>query len=164
MESLYDEVRRSIHYNPTTGDITWLIKRAYRVKVGDVLRKTKGEYQRIRFRDTNYGAHRIIWLYMTGELPINHIDHRNDERSDNHWKNLRDVTQEHNNALITVARSDSKSGVRGVHFNRGKWVAQYSVKSKTTHLGRFKTQEEAVEAYKLAKNTYLDSVLTTEQR
>lgn len=61
----------------------------------------------------DYRAHRIIWLWMTGEWPKEDIDHINGIRSDNRWKNLRHVSRRENikNSKIRVDNSTGYPGI-----------------------------------------------------
>jgi len=91
-------------------------------------------------------AHRIIWLFMTGRFPSEHIDHINGARADNRWCNLREATNAENarNKIIEEVRN---GGFRGVtRHSEQKWRAAISDR-KTIHLGIFDTPEEAYAAY-----------------
>lgn len=92
-------------------------------------------------------AHRLAFLFMTGEWPKNIVDHLNHNPDDNRWANLRDVDYSGNNHNSKM-RKDNKSGVRGVHYDKkhNKYVAQIKHQKVTYRLGRYKTLEEAAKA------------------
>lgn len=74
------------------------------------------------------------------------VDHINGDGLDNRRSNLRVATNAENgrNRRISVA---NKSGFKGVDFNRGRWRATIRDGSRPVFLGRFKTPEEAHDAY-----------------
>jgi hypothetical protein len=98
--------------------------------------------------DRRYQAHRIIWKWVTGEDPPWEIDHKDQDRANNRWVNLRRATdseQQWNRGL----RKSNTSGWRGVHWQR-KWKAAILVNGVRRYLGRFATAEEASAAYEVA--------------
>lgn len=99
-------------------------------------------------------AHRLAWLYMTGEWPPQEIDHLNGQRADNRWANLRDSTRAMNVQNKRHAESRSISGVLGAHWNGRNWYSRIGASGRTTHLGTFPTPEEAHAAYITAKRKY----------
>lgn len=98
-----------------------------------------------------YRAHRLAFVYMTGEEPFHNVDHINGNRADNRWKNLRVCNQSQNMGNVGL-RKNNTSGHPGVVFDkeRGKWRAQIRIGGKKTNLGRFDDFEDAVEAHNLA--------------
>lgn len=94
-------------------------------------------------------AHRLAWLLMTGEWPMQQIDHINRNKLDNSWCNLRLATSSQN----TVNRKLEGVWPRGVtkSHNRSKpFKAALTVNYKRRHLGYFATPEEACLAYEEA--------------
>jgi hypothetical protein len=53
----------------------------------------------IRLEGIGYLAHRLAWVYMTGEQP-DVIDHINRERDDNRFSNLRNGTFKDNSTNV----------------------------------------------------------------
>lgn len=65
--------------------------------------------------------HRLIYIYMKGEVPLN-VDHINLDKSDNSWINLRHATLSQNCCNIKPRAS---SGYLGVHkTTKGDWRVQ----------------------------------------
>lgn len=95
------------------------------------------------FRKTYY-AHRVIWAMQTGQWPEGVLDHKDTDRANNRWNNLRQATHSQNqcNKRLSVANS---SGVKGVarHTPTGKWQAYISLNGGQRHLGYFETPELA---------------------
>lgn len=140
-------------YDPETGDFTRLPGHVYRPKGGDIAGCVKSGYLVIRVDGVLYRAHRLAWLYMTGKWPENEIDHINGIKSDNRWKNLRDVTISENRQNQVRARRNSKTGLLGVHFvpSRNKFKAEICIDGSNRNLGYFDTAADAHAAYLKAK-------------
>lgn len=94
-----------------------------------------------------YFAHRVIWAMVTGEWPRDQIDHKDHDRANNRFGNLRESSQSEN-CRNKSRQHSNKSGVTGVHWYKagGKWAAQIAVDGKQIHLGYFTDKAEAAEA------------------
>lgn len=96
-----------------------------------------------------YKAHRVIWLWMTGEKlgPETKVDHINGDWTDNRWENLRKATNAEN--VRNQRGRSSSAGLKGVHRNgkAKRWRGRICVDGRHLHLGYFNTPEEAHEAY-----------------
>lgn len=136
-------VRELFVYNPKTG---LFINRKSRgaAKKGSISGtvNTLG-YVQIQIAGKLQYAHRLAFLYMTGRWP-DQIDHIDRVRNNNAWSNLRESTQAEN-TLNTSLRSDNKTGVKGVIFDKSRnlWRAEIAVNGVTKYLGRFPTKESA---------------------
>lgn len=121
-----DELKELLHYDPDTGVFTWKVSPTNNVKVGDVAgcRYPEG-YIKVHFKGKPYRAHRLAFLYMTGEWPKDQVDHINHIRDDNRWRNLRDVSHQENHRNMTRQKNNT-SGVTGVYWEKAKkkWCAQ----------------------------------------
>lgn len=140
-------------YCPETGVLSWKtpprgIEAGSPVKV-----RFQEGYQRFTTRGLNYSVHRVAWLLMTGEWPKANIDHKDGDRANNRWTNLRDVSTAVNAQNAVAPQSNNVSGMRGVHqtSRSTRWYAQIQVAGKRRNLGAFRTQEEAQAAYLAAK-------------
>lgn len=147
------ELLRVLHYDPMTGLFTWLVRLSQRAKVGDVAGRFRRDtgYRSIRLDGREYYAHRLAWLYMTGEWPADEIDHINGSRSDNRWANLRAADRSLNQQNERIARSTSVTGLLGAHRRHGTFRASIVVDGRKKELGAFGTAEEAHAAYVKAK-------------
>lgn len=95
-------------------------------------------------------VHRLIWQHVHGPIPDGQeIDHINGVRDDNRICNLRLVNRGQNNQNQRYARTNNKSGVKGVSWcaTSGKWMARIKHEGVQYHLGRFTTIEDARIAY-----------------
>lgn len=141
------EVLKSVIYDPETGTFT-------RLSTGRVTGDTSSAgYVRLRFgsRGSWVSAHRLAWFIMTGDWPEETVDHKNRNKADNRWCNLRLATrlQQNHNQGLSVA---NKSGAKGVFFRQrdNVWIASIRVGGRKKHIGSFRTREAAIEAYENA--------------
>lgn len=143
-----------LHYEPSTGVFTWLKVTSNRIRIGDQAGSIRENgYRDIRFDGKAVRAHRLAWLYMTGEWPDGHLDHKNLKRDDNWWENLRPATRTQNNCNMSI-RSDNKTGVKGICWNteKRKWMVTISAAGVTKNLGCFKDFDLAKEVITSARN------------
>jgi hypothetical protein len=146
-----ERLRELLIFVPETGLFYWKVDRPP-VRAGVVAGGLNGRgYIQICIDKHLYLAHRLAWLYMTGEWPPADIDHENLNRSDNRWTNLRDATRSQNGANQGI-RSDNTSGFKGVFWctTRKRWLATLNIDGKQKTLGRFDTPEAAADAYAAA--------------
>lgn len=149
-------LKELLHYDPLTGLFTRLIATSSSIKVGDIAgNKNDKGYIRISVDNISYKAHRLAWLYMTGEFPENEIDHEDHIRSNNRWHNLSHVTTQENRKNISL-RSNNTSGVTGVNWSKAskKWCAEINVDKVKKYLGLFLNKQDAIKARKAAEIEY----------
>lgn len=147
-------LKEVLSYDAETGEFRWLVGNYTNCVAGNVDKQTG--YLRIRIDYVLYQAHRLAWLYVHGTWPTQTIDHRDKNKLNNRFKNLRDVgmdVQLYNQPL----RADSTSGVKGVTFDKftQRWKAHITIGKKTITLGRFDSFEAAVTARQLAEKRYV---------
>lgn len=161
-------VREFLDYDSETGKLTWRerdrrwFKSARDCKIWNSRLAGKQAFTTLsrdgyfqgKIFDKSYQAHRIIFLYMTGNFP-NEIDHINHIRSDNIWMNLRETTSQ-GNKKNTSQRKDNTTGQTGVYWSNyhQKWRAEIKINKKSIHLGYFDTFESAVTDRKVAELKY----------
>lgn len=143
-----ERLRYLFRYNPETGQFWRRHPHAgYNInrEAGHV---RKGmQYREIRVDQKLYLAHRLAWLYMTGEWPTDEIDHIDMDHGNNRWANLRAANRQQNQANT---RARSPLGLKGVSKKRGRYRARISVGKQEIWLGMFDTPEEAHAAYRAA--------------
>jgi hypothetical protein len=146
-----DDFQDLLEYDRNTGVFRWLKGRGS-VKAGQPAgsKQTRG-YIQIKVNKKFYLAHRLAWLFETGQWPKDEIDHINGVHADNRIENLREATRCQNMANVGVTRQNV-SGLKGAYWHKptGKWHSRISVSGKRKHLGYFKSKESAAEAYKKA--------------
>jgi HNH endonuclease/AP2 domain len=146
-------LRSILDYDPVTGLFTWKKQIGRRIRVGEVAGSSdKDGYIVIQIDGIKYKAHRLAYLYMTGEWPEDEIDHRDGCPAMNAWNNLRDATRVEN--IINSDRELGESGFRGVKFDprTRTWRARIGRGYQREYIGAYATAEEAYEAYLTAAN------------
>jgi hypothetical protein len=129
----HERLLELFNYDPETG----VLQRRSGKKTG----WNQNGYVMLSIDSKKYLAHRVIWFYVHGNWPENDIDHINQVKNDNRIANLREVYKSQN--MRNQAR------FRGYHLHKGSglWRAQYALYNKVYHIGLFKTESEAREAY-----------------
>ena len=151
-----DRLRELLEYDPEGGQFRWRVGRqGVRANRNGAAGGPDGQgYTRIKVDGTYYGAHRLAWLYMTGDWPAGQIDHSDGDRGSNRWANLRDVSVRVNRQNMRRATSRSKTGLLGVYAPEtpgNGFGAAIRDGGKSRRLGTFETPEEAHAAYVTAK-------------
>lgn len=151
-----------IHYDAESGVFTWRVYKGP-ASTRTIGTKTKGGYTAISIDYKKYYAHRLAWLYMTGEWPENEIDHIDTDKANNKWINLRSATHKQNQANIK-RRKDNTTGIKGVYYGKhvAKWIANISHNGKNINLGCYETKEDAAKAYAQAAKHYHGEYTRTE--
>ena len=152
-------VRSALHYDPETGVFTWRWRADMRPQwnatfAGKVAgrtrrpKKSRTAYRDISINNSRYMAHRLAWLYMTGEWPSERLDHRDNDGLNNRWLNLREATNSENMANNRRQRNNT-SGFKGVSWSKVMQLYHAYIwhDGKRHHLGYFNTPEEAHQAY-----------------
>jgi len=110
-------------------------------------------YGRASIHEKRHLAHRVSWFLAYGVWPKRNLDHicRNTHcvRPDH----LREVTQVENMENLPVTSARSKSGYRGVVWDKvnKRWRAQLMHNRRMIHVGRFDTIPKAVAAVQEAR-------------
>lgn len=144
-----NELRERLDYDPETGEF-WTKPR----KIGTIQTFGKTRVPAVTIslqskdgRWRHYYAHRLAYLWMTGEWPVAEVDHINNVSTDNRWENLRAATHTENNRNKEYSGFGT-SGYLGASLHKASGLWRATFRRKT--LGYFKTPEEAHEAYKKA--------------
>lgn len=143
-------------YDPETGVFKNKIQRGPTALAGDITGYLNPSgYITIFIDGRHYRAHRLAWLYVYGEWPLNFIDHINHVKHDNRISNLRNATKSENMQNV-VSYKHNSSGFKGVtwHKQLGKWNAKIKVNKKTISLGCYHDLADAVQARLAAEKQY----------
>ena len=139
-------LKEILDYNEFTGEFKWLKSLNSRCQVGAVAGSIcKNGYVLIGIDGCTYSAHRLVFLFMTGEIP-EIIDHINGIKSCNKWNNLRKASQSENR-LNSKVMSNNALGVKGICWveSRRRYKACVTINNSKNRVRKyFKELEEAV--------------------
>ena len=149
MKLTQSRLKELYSYNPDIGDFIRIKTIGGGGKAGSIAGYIVSGmgYRRIRIDRSAYYTHRLAFLYMTGHMPDDEVDHINHVRDDNRWSNIRQATRKQNTRNVKL-KTTNKSGTTGVSWskNKNRWIAQIQVAKKHVHLGYFKQLKDAVSA------------------
>lgn len=121
-----EHLKTQLHYDPLTGALSWLVAKPG-ILAGTPINTISGDglYKVVGLDYKTYKQHRLIWLYMTGVLPVQEVDHRDGDGTNNTWANLR-LASSSENSMNQRKRTDNTSGVKGVSWDTqvSKWRVQ----------------------------------------
>jgi len=148
-----ERLQELLKYDSLTGVFTRLVTQGGKLPgthAGWVHRKGHRE---IKIDGKCYKAHRLAWLYMHGEWPVDQIDHINWAKDDNRIVNLRESDHAMNQQNIKGAHRNNKLGLLGVCKPKGmrRYRAAIGVHGRVLYLGYHDTPELAHQVYLTAK-------------
>lgn len=150
-----DRLKQVLSYDPHTGVFTRIAKVSRKTILGSVagyVDKSHG-YVSMSVDGKEYYAHRLAWLYMTGTWPTHTVDHRDRDRANNRFSNLRAATRTQNNQNMSVHDGrEMYSAHKGVTWHKAgkRWMAQINANGKHHYLGLFASELDAANAYEKA--------------
>lgn len=154
----HERLHAGYHYDPETG--AWsrplVAGSRGRPKGGRRIgwRNDQG-YWIITIDERRYRTSHLAWLWMTGSLPADEIDHIDLDKGNDRWANLREATHAENTRNCRL-RKHSLTGVKGVqlHKQSGMYRGRITINGECIHLGLFTTAALAHEAYTAASQKY----------
>lgn len=154
MRPTASDIRKLVSYDPETGQFHWLIKMRGRThgggprKIGSLAGGPTGNGGwHLTLLKRHYPAAVIAFVMMTDRWPIGEIDHRDRNRANNRWSNLREATKTQNHA--NRGNFPHSSAYKGVSYCKqtGRWRASIKKDYKLIALGRHPTPELVHAAY-----------------
>lgn len=144
----YEHLVSILIYDRYTGYFSWRHSRKGVKRSSELYAGTRAltGYIQIMIAKRLYLAHRLAWFYETVRWPDLQIDHINGIRSDNRICNLREANQSQQSANSAMQANNS-TGLKGVAFSAGKYIAQITHNGVYYYLGRFPNPEDAHAAY-----------------
>lgn len=156
-------LRELFVYDEQTGNFFNRIDRG-RARAGKLAGCPNSEYYIvIRVDSVLHSVQRLAWLYVTGEWPLGLVDHKDGNRWNNKFDNLRDISHQWNAQNEKQPRSTNKLRTQGV-IQKGtkRYVAAISIDGKTKYLGTFRTKSQARSVSRAAKILYHDGFISHE--
>lgn len=136
-------------YDPETGAMLYKVAPPHKAQLLGLqagMVDSQG-YRLIKIADKRYLSGRLIWFYMTGEWP-DEVDHKNLNRSDDRWENIRESTRSQNCANKGRFFKPNKFGFRGIkRHSSGKFYAAVCSKQVEYRSTPVATPELAALAY-----------------
>lgn len=144
-----ERLREVLRYDPLTGLFTNLVKRG-NLPVGAIAgcRCHVHGYIVIGIDYEQHRAQRLAWLYMKGSWPLHEVDHRDRDRANNRWSNLRPATHAQN-STNAGNRLPNTSGYRGIVLVKrtGMWLAKVVACGRQHYFGTYVDPADAARAY-----------------
>ena len=150
-----EKLKKIVYYNPVTGCFRWKISTG-KSKNNKIAGSIYGNgYRYICYKGKRYKASRLAFLYMKGYFPENEVDHKDRNKINDKWDNLREISSQCNHRNMGMLKNNT-SGVKGVWFwkNRKQWISEIKINRKKEILGRFKNKTDAVKARWEAEKKY----------
>jgi hypothetical protein len=145
----HEAIKAVLDYDERAGRFSWKAKRNQVVGEAGSINPQTG-YRIIKIFGRKVMAHRLAWFWMTGEWPIDRLDHRDGDNANNRFANLRPAS-DRQNATNTKTRADNKIGIKGVRLlANGRYQARIWDGGKNIHLGLFDSVSAAKAAYDIA--------------
>lgn len=138
----FETANRLFTYDPETGIV---IRKATGLKAGWV---NGNGYLRVNVETKKVYIHHLAWVLATGVPAKALVDHRNGDKMDNRFANLRECTdtENHRNSKQRAHSRNPYKGVRPMK-NSKNWCARIRVDNREVWLGSHATPELAHAAY-----------------
>jgi hypothetical protein len=143
-------LHKAVSYDPDTGEFSCLAPTGPRSVVGERIDALDDKgYRRVRLFGKKFFAHRLAWLYVTGNWPVDQIDHINLDKGDNRFSNLREANA-YQNGYNSSAKNAQGLPKGVVPLPNGKFYAHCRHEGKDHYLGT----HDSVPAAKQARDSF----------
>jgi hypothetical protein len=151
-------LRECFDYEPSTGELRWKFRpeghffvetesvrwnKRYAHKLAGCV-AVRG-YFNVGISGIRYQVHRVIWKLVTGDEPVETIDHIDGDTGNNRWVNLRLATMVEQGWNVRTSKANT-SGHAGVYRRKNRWEAGIGAGGVWRYLGSFGTREDAATA------------------
>lgn len=142
-------LKELLSYDAEAGRFIWRVSRGTRCAGSMAGNRRPDGYIYIKIDRVLYRASRLVWLYLFGKWPQEHIDHINGNTSDDRLVNLREATRSQNLGNRKLNKNSS-TGFKGVSKSGKRYKAYVNKDGKRHWLGLFDSAAAAAEAYGIA--------------
>lgn len=150
-------LKEKVEYNSLTGNFVWINATKSNINLnGTKAGSVNGNgYLQVTISGKIYQNHRLAFLYMTGSMPNEQVDHIDHQKTNNVWSNLRLASRKENsqNRPLQVNSKCSCFGIRYIK-STNKYAARIGVNKKEIFLGSYNLYEDAVSARRNAEKLY----------
>ena len=155
ISKLHTALLEWMHYDPDTGIFTWLKHRGKGVAGMRAGGLWSNGYRWLQFYGISASESHWAVFYMTGAWPVDQVDHRDRNPTNNSWNNLRESTHSQNQHNRGPHR-DNKCGVKGVSWRpeKNRWRATIAVDGRKIELGLHRDFETACRVRAAASARY----------
>jgi hypothetical protein len=121
-------------------------------KTGRILKGTENRdgYLCVCLRNNKQKHHKLIHrltaeTFLLNPKNKNCVDHIDNNRQNNHLKNLRYATVQENSQNAKLSKKNT-SGAKGVYWHKGmnRWTARICINGKIINLGAFINKDDAI--------------------
>lgn len=144
VELTQSRLKELVTYDPLIGEMTWIVTKSKLTPAGSLV----GYVNRKGYRATNidgksYLVSRLIWLYVTGDFPKRFIDHKDRNRLNNKWDNLRESTNSQNSANRKDIIKDVPRNIEYCDNRKKPYRVRIRHDGKIHYFGYFENIEDA---------------------
>ncbi len=113
----------------------------------EIIGKSIYGYSIINYKKKQSFGHHFAWYMTYNNVDFKQLDHINKNRSDNRICNLR---------IVTNQKNQFNTNAKGYYWNKecNKFHSRICINRKIISLGYFNTEQEANQAYLIAKEKY----------
>ena len=142
-----EELKELMFYQD--GKMVWKVNKGSAKAGSTVGSPDKDGYLKTSINRKMYRLNRLVWFYHYGVWPINKIDHKDGDNTNDKVDNLREATSQQNQFNKKSFGKYSKHKGVTWHKRDKRWQASYQLDGTRVYIGNFDTEEEAAKAYQL---------------